>query len=56
MCEEAERLVYVHHDPFVVLMFLVIKSREAEHSRVHFRIGVDAEKSSKKPTWNKFYL
>lgn len=43
--------------PFVVLMFIVIKSRETEHSGVHFRIGFTAKKSSKKPTWNsKLYL
>ena len=44
----------MRHDPFVVLM---PKSRETEHSGVHFRIGFAAKKSSKKPTWNdKFYL
>lgn len=56
MCEEAQSLMYMDHDPFVVLMFLVIRSRETEHSGVRFRIEFAAKKSNKKPTWNKFYI
>lgn len=39
--------MYVQHDPFLVLMFLMIKNRETEHSRVHFRIGFAARSQAR---------
>lgn len=39
--------MYMQHDPFLVLMFLMIKNRETEHSRVHFRIGFAARSQAR---------
>lgn len=48
MCEEAQSLMYVQHDPIALLMFLVMKSRENEHSGIHFSTVFAAKKSSKR--------